>query len=211
MNTSLDKAFADTGLVKFYPYIGDAYFESSPRILVLSESHYVAAETRENAEQLGELNSNTNTTRDAVEERYKPYQNTAALLSNRVIDNEYVYEKAAWYTFFQKYVGFGSGDKSLIDDALITLSQKAYFKVIELLKPELVIAWGVGGLYDRWVPQDECDILSEDKLLYKYKQYSDTLIWHIRHPSAPMFDLFETTRAFSELCKKQGYGYPVQG
>jgi hypothetical protein len=154
-----------------------------------------------------------------VDQKYKPYKNTVTLLTNKVIDNEWVFDHIAFYNFFQKYVGFGSSDKSLIDKDLIDLSRKAYFSVFEILKPNLVIAWGKGDLYYKYVPQDDWDPLIEEviekKMFYKYKKkYNDINIWHIKHPSGRGgrggFDLHEETVSFSKICKHLGYSFPIE-
>jgi hypothetical protein len=38
---SYDKKFKKTGTIKFYPYVGNKYKLSTPRILILGESHYI--------------------------------------------------------------------------------------------------------------------------------------------------------------------------
>jgi hypothetical protein len=210
MDTSFDSQFEQTGFIKFYPFVGDKYNVSIPRILILGESHYISSELSPSKEEIETWNEDNNTTRDAVEEGYKPYKNTVSLLTNAVIDNEWIYENIAFYNFFQKYVGIGSSDKSLIDLDLIELSQKAYFSIIDIMEPDFIIAWGTSTLYNYWVPQDECDILSEDSMLYRYKKFPNTNIWHIKHPSSRSFDLFESTNSFSKICGNLGYTFPIK-
>jgi hypothetical protein len=210
MDVSFDSQFRQTNSIKFYPYIGDKYNEYFPKILILGESHYISNELSPNQEEIDTWNKDTNTTREAVEEGYKPYKNTAAMLTNTIINNEWVYKIVAFYNFFQQYVGIGSSNKSLINDEMIDLSQKAYFSIIEILKPNLVIAWGTGKLYNSWVPQDECEILNEDNTLYRYKKYMETYIWHIQHPSAPMFNLFDTTYNFRKICEQLNISFPIK-
>ena len=210
MDLSFDSSFKNSGVINFYPYIGDNYIKSNPKILILGESHYISNEKEPTKAEIDEWNKDINTTRGAVEEEYKPYKNTLSVLSNMAIDNNYLYNHLAFYNFFQKYVGIGSSDKSLIDDALIELSQKAYFAVFDIIKPNLVIAWGTGDLYNYWVPQVEYETCSENGMLYNYKKYPNIKIWHMRHPSARNFDLFNSSMEFSKICKYLGYSYPIK-
>lgn len=210
MDISFDSQFEQSGNIKFYPYVGGNYNTSLPKILILGESHYISGELTPTQKEIDSWNNDINTTRDAVEDGYKPYKNTVSLLTNSVINNDWIYDNISFYNFFQKYVGIGSSDKSMIDLDLIQLSQIAFFHVIEILKPNLTIAWGTSKLYNEWVPQEECDILSKDGMLYKYKKYPNTNIWHIKHPSSRNFDLFEATDKFSKLCNNLGYRFPLE-
>lgn len=209
MNLSLDDFFDKEKIIKFYPYIGDDYFISSPRVLFLGESHYLPAELEVNNDQIRNYNSYKYTTRDVVENDYnKAYLSSICMLSNSLIDNDWVYNKVCFYNFFQEYIGFGSSGKSLITEDMINLSRKAYNNIIETLQPDLIITWGVGPLFNYWVPQEGCEILGGDDFLYKYIKYPKTKIWHIKHPSCRSFNLFETTYKLSEICKHLNIDYP---
>jgi len=209
MDKTFDLEFEKDINIKFFPYVGDNYKKSIPRILVLGESHYFNVELKDNITELTKCNNNTETTRETVEEKYKPLTNTISMLTNLVINNDWAYNKLAFYNFFQKHIGYGSSDKSLIDNSLIEQSQKAFFSVIEIIKPELVIAWGIGDLYEKWMPHEEYEIINEDNTLYRYKKYMETYIWHIHHPSAPKFNLCDTTSSFFNVCNKLKYHFPI--
>ena len=211
MSKDFDKILTEKG-IKFLPWIGEDYFNFSPRILILGESHYFNEDLSKNKELMDEYNNNVNTTRDVVEDYCnKGYLNLASMLTNKIIDNDIIWDYICFYNFFQKYVGFYSSDKSLIDESLIEMSQKAFFNVVEILSPDLIIAWGVTKLYWEWLPQDNCEIIDEENKLFKYKQYPKTVIWNMNHPSSPKFDLYEWTYKFKDtICKRLKITYPIK-
>ena len=211
MKENLDKILIDKG-IKFLPWIGDEYFNSNPRILILGESHYFNEDLSENKELMEEYNNHVDTTRDVVEDySNKSYQNIAAMLTNKIIEHDIIWEFICFYNFFQKHVGFSSSDKSLIDDSLIEMSRKAFFCIIESLTPDLIIAWGATKLYWEWLPQDNCEFIDEDNKLFKYKQFPKTAVWNINHPSSPMFNLYDWTFKFKDIiCKKLDFSYPIK-
>jgi len=220
VNTSFDKDFENTGVIKFYPYIGDQYTNSSPRILILGESHYFSEDKKGNEEEINKWNNCKDTTRDWWTTKeclvYKPYKNTIHMLTNTDINNEWIIDRLAFYNFFQKHVGFGpsgTDGKSLLENnylEFIDNAQQAYFKLIEIIKPNFIIAWGRSYLYKNYVPQDGREFLNNDKTLYRYTKYMDTYIWHMKHPSYRFFSLSKTIDEFSEVCKRLKIDYPIK-
>jgi len=221
VNTSFDKDFENTGVIKFYPYIGDQYTKSSPRILILGESYYFKKDLEGNEEEINKENNNKYITRKWLKEEsdYKPYKNTINMLTNSKINNEWIIDQLAFYNFFQKYVGFGHRGKSILEsnfNEFIVHAQEAYFKIIEILHPNLIIAWGVSNLYKYYVPKndrifdnkEERIFEDEDKKLYRYNKYMDTYIWHMKHPSFISFS--KATSEFSEVCKRLKIDYPIK-
>jgi len=220
VNTSFDKEFENTDVIKFYPYIGDQYTNSSPRILILGESHYFSEDKKGNEEEINKWNNCKDTTREWIEELlkgdgYKPYKNTIRMLTNTDNNNEWIIDRLAFYNYFQKHVGFGHRDKSILKNNFQEFSeqaQEAYFKIIEILHPDLIIAWGVRDLYN-YIPKNDRifdNKEDEDKKLYRYKKYMDTYIWHMRHPSWMFFSLSKTIDEFSEVCKRLKIDYPIK-
>jgi hypothetical protein len=211
MNKDFDQILVNEG-IKFLPYIGDNYLISNPKILILGESHYTNEDLSQKIYLLDEHNNDINTTRDVVEDYYsKALKDMAAILTNRVIDNDYIWDYISFYNFFQKYVGFKSKGKSLIDESLIQESRKAFLKIIEILSPDLVIAWGVSKLYWRWLPQENFKYIDEKNKLFNYNEYPNSIIWSINHPSSRGFILYDWTHNFKELiCNKYNYCYPIK-
>jgi len=217
----LDAIFDKTEYIKFYPFIGKKYNEIYPKILVLGESHYIGLDPNNPVsitdKQLEEWDNDKYSSRYVFSDDYFPeiredgthpyhhircYRNTATMITGKDYHfSDYVWDYLSFYNFFQKNVGVGAKGKEFINEKLIEDSQKAYFKVINILKPELIIAWGRSSLYYAWVPQDDCEIINEECFLYKYKKYPGTIIWHISHPSQG-FPYGEYHKEFKRITKE---------
>lgn len=155
--------------LRFLPFVGKKFSTASPRIMVLGESHYQGSEDEAHMSPEEHLSF----TRDIVSGTYlqdiqpdgthptsniRCFRYTAAMITGREYhDSDSIWEKLAFSNFFQDYVGVSPKDKSKIGDPLIEKSREVYLKVLSILKPDLVIAWGKGLLYTTWVPQEECD------------------------------------------------------
>jgi hypothetical protein len=211
-----DALFAHSSTIKFWPWVGDLYDAAHPKILVLGESHYSPYATDEKL--LNEINADRNVTRTTLSDEYlgdinengthsahyvRCYRNTAAMITGQEYRrSDYVWNRLAFYNFFQGIVGTSSHDKKYAP-TLVEPSRKAYYEIINILKPDVIIAWGITGLYD-WVPKGECEFLTEDKLLYFYKHIPNVKIWHISHPSMsfPYKDFHEQ---FMQIMKTLNY------
>jgi hypothetical protein len=211
MNKDFDQILINEG-IKFLPYIGDNYLNNNPKILILGESHYTNEDLSQKMYLLDEYDNDKNATRDVVENYTSiALKNMAAILTNRVIDNDYIWDYISFYNFFQKYVGFSSSDKSLIDESLIEKSQIAFLKIIKILSPDLVIAWGISDMYWEWLPQENYKYIDEKNKLFNYNEYPKSIIWSIHHPSSQSFNLYDWTYKFKELiCNKYNYRYPIK-
>jgi hypothetical protein len=198
----LDDVFDKSEYIKFYPFIGKKYKEISPKILVLGESHYFKPDVTVSEmnefdndksisrnyfldEYLTGLGNSKNGTLPEGPDGYKHircYRNTASMITGKDYHfSDYIWNYLSFFNFFQKHVGRGPKNKEFINEILIENSQRAYFEIINILKPKLVIAWGITDLYNKWVPQNDCDPIED--YLYKNNKYPDTVIWHIPHPS----------------------------
>ena len=191
----LDDVFDKSEYIKFYPFIGKKYKEISPKILVLGESHYFPPNVTDI--EMKEFDNEKLTSRIVLLGEYiseirengthpcqyiRCYRYTAAMITGKDYHfSDYIWNYLSFFNFFQKHAGRGSKGKEFIDEILIENSQRAYFEIINILKPKLVIAWGSTDLYNKWVPRNDRDPIED--YLYKYKKYPDTVIWHIQHPS----------------------------
>jgi hypothetical protein len=199
LKNELDREFSKNGFIKFFPYIGKKYKETSPKIMVLGESHYIGDKSKTD-EQIEEDNRDNYSTRKVFFYEYldpeafgengthpdpyvRCYRNFAAMISGKGYhDSDYIWDYLSFYNFFQKYIGKGSKGKEYKNDDLIKNSGKAYFEVINILKPDLIIAWGRTLLYYE-VPQEDCEYINEKEFFYRYTTIPGTAIWHIPHPS----------------------------
>jgi len=213
----LEEAFDKSEYIKFYPFIGKEYKEISPKILVLGESHYFPPNVTDI--EMKECDDDKFTSRNIFFDGYflelekrkdgtlpyeykyiRCYRNTATMITGKDYhSSDYIWNYLSFYNFFQKHVGRGSKNKEFINEILIENSQRAYFEIINILKPELVIAWGRTCLYETWVPQNDYETIED--YLYIYKKYPDTIIWHIPHPSQGFsYDLYH--EEFKRITKK---------
>ena len=198
----LDKELRKSSFIKFFPFIGKKYKSIFPKIMILGESHYIDPNIPEEEiteELLEEWNSDKYSTRYVFLDEYFPgirengthpyqhircYRYTAAMITGKDYHkSDYIWDYLSFYNFFQINVGKGSKGKEYINERSIENSRRAYFDAINILKPELVIAWGNSRLYYEWIPQDDCQNIDDNIWLYKYKFLPDTTIWHTPHPS----------------------------
>ena len=203
--TTYDELLSSKPNVNFYPYVGKDYAITPHKILVLGESHY------------GSQSNNTykGWTREVVDTDYlnnkiegmgipkwtRCHGNTARMMSKVADRNSYlIYEKIAFYNFFQQSVGESPRSKIFITDKLIIDSRDALRDVLSILKPKLVIGWGCGNLKKKWLPQSKIDMCvnSNDFSLFKIKDYLDVPFWCMRHPSC-FFSIKKHKMIFQEI------------
>lgn len=178
-----DDLFKKAGLA-YYPYVGRKFSEKYPRILFLGESHdYRGQPTGE----YPAWNGDRYRTREVVaEDNNRGYRNAARTIALGSEGYGQVRDRTAVYNFLQYHLVPGT-DKWNIDEALLAHSRGLYREVLRMLELDLVIAWGVTYLYERWMwePQGEFTLIDSPSglLLYRYNSYPYTYVWHIRHPS----------------------------
>jgi hypothetical protein len=198
----LDVEFSKSKYISFFPFIGKKYPEAIPKIMVLGESHYIDPNIPDEEitqEQLKEWDNDNYYSRSVFLDDYFPdiredgthpnkwikcYRNTSAIISGKGYHvSDYIWDYLSFYNFFQNNVGKGAKGKEYINTNVIANSRLAYFDVISILKPDLIIAWGIGKLFYEWVPQENTCFINENFNLYKYNNLPNTAIWHIPHPS----------------------------
>jgi hypothetical protein len=192
---TFDKTFEEYEHLNFFPYIGKKYNKAYPKIMLLGESHYTDKDATD--DDIEEQNNDTHRTREVFENYFmnmrpnnthpdnwiKCYRNCAAMIAGHGYhESDYIWEYLAYYVFFQEIVGKYSKGKKLITNELIKKSQNACFDMINnILKPNLVIAWGVDKLLHQWMPSEDRVTINDN--LYYYKNNPQIKIWHIKHPS----------------------------
>ncbi len=199
---SFDELFRGSNNIRYYPWVGMNYSKKELKILVVGESHYygeICSNDEKNA-----IDNNNNFTRECYKDENIPvYSKMNAMLANDLLDNSWVSEEIAFYNFFQKCVGCGASDKSLIDDQLKKTSRAAFFEVLGILKPDIAIVWGVSNIFREWMPHGK-EYPNEfvDSEIYYYCSHCDTKIFHITHPSSPKFDIVQTTVLIKEKIER---------
>jgi hypothetical protein len=213
LDETFDCELVKSKYIKYLPYIGKKYKDQKSRILILGESHYIS---EEDYKDIKTINKDKYFTRSIFLDCYFPeirddgshpydwvrcYRNTAAMITGKYYNSsDYIWQNLAFYNFFQSVVGVGSKGKDFITDELINDSRIAFYEVVRILKPNLIIAWGKDKLFYNWMPKDEWAYIDEDKLCYKYINIPKTSIWHIHHPSQG-FSYRDYNKVFVELAK----------
>lgn len=185
LDISYDTEFSKCTDLRYYPWVGEDYKKQNFKILVLGESHYYGEYISE--EEKNRIDNNKNHTRQCYEEQLLPYQCMNALLANNLLDNEWVSDKICFYNYIQKCVGYTSNDRSVFKNSkseLIEVSRKAFFEVLKVLSPDLVIVWGISenGMWN-WMPGFDKFPGEQKGDIYWYKELQNTKILHIHHPS----------------------------
>ena len=189
--------FDNSTSVNYWPYIGNGYFSSSVKILILGESHYCPDPSNKKEERTNELIIS-----DYLDQNYsrnfcsfmdypkwiplpknsylKGFRNTARMLAQNFEKQDqccdYVWENLAFFNFFQKPVAPNPKNHNhewlYADyDNYIEQARNAFSEVMGKLIPDVVIVWGNSKLYKEWLP------------LNKEKLYSEVKFFPIKHPS----------------------------
>lgn len=186
MDSIYRQRFIESQYINFYPYIGDNYCNSLPKILILGHSHYGPQEWDSDHE----LTIDTITDHiDKVLETGRAYRwsrcyrNIGAVLAGKgYYHSNDMWLQLAFFNFFQKNVGSTASDKSHITQELIEQSQKAFFEIIDIIHPNVVIVWG-DELWYKYMPQESWQWIDEPRYIGKYDQFPATLIWKSVHPA----------------------------
>jgi hypothetical protein len=141
-------------------------------------------------------------------EARKTYAGAGAVITGDYATGMDIYREVAFANFFQGFVGAAPRGKSLITPLLIEQSCAALDRILDVLKPSLVIVWGIGRLSAdnssgwlpcihhlsencRWPetlynPQPDTHNLQlkrpADLNTWVYEKYPDTRFWAIEHP-----------------------------
>lgn len=204
---SYDGQLKQSQYIKFLPYIGENYAQADQKILVLGHSHY--ANHDGSPKEITEWDTDTERTRDVISKEYleaitasgthpesyvRCYRYMAAALTGETYQkSDYIWKGLAFYNFYQKHAGTTHNGRQYITSELTNSSQKALFEVIDILKPNLVIAWG-SELFDGACLPDEGytaimpsanSSTDEDTSLRlgSYDAFPTIYFWFIKHPS----------------------------
>lgn len=185
---SFDKDFAQSKNIRFYPFVGCGYLKSKVKIMVLGESHYGRPEeiekdfTREIVLAYNYLEGSAYGGKTTDQKPWiKNFKRTAAMLTGGAyLDSDWIWHKLAFANFSQGMAD--ASKKTSMDNDLLEISRKAFLDIIGILKPDLVIAWGITYLKN-WLPQDDKQAIKGRDDLYFYGKIQGSKIWHICHPS----------------------------
>lgn len=184
--------FANSNVVKYWPYIGKGYFGSSVKILVLGESHHHSDPPTKSNERTNEVvigaYLNQMYTRSfssfadfpkgvkfSRDSYLKGFRNTAKMIAHAGSRNsDYVWDNLAFFNFFQKPVAPCAGSHEWLDldyNNYVNQARAAFDEVLKKLTPDIVVIWGKGKLNKQWLPANKEQI------------YPNVVFFPITHPS----------------------------
>lgn len=213
---TFDTCFSSSQYINFYPYVGKDYASARHKILVLGESHYGPQSN----------NGYHEWTREVVEKDFlenydkgetlpkwaQCHRNTANVLASvRDANPHEVYDKIAFYNFFQKSIGEGDhANKHYLTAELKVLSAKALAEVMEILRPNLIVGWGWDNLEWKYLPQarDQIEISKNcagiNLHLFTLNGFPPVPIWCMHHPSMGI-NIDAHRACFAEIKKYFGW------
>ncbi|MGL4562023.1 MAG: hypothetical protein ACRCV0_07050 [Brevinema sp.] len=180
--------------IYFKPFIGENYKNSTQKIMVLGESHYLWEEdqTPENSHEWGHNLTNIvmSDVLGGVHNSQRTFNNFKAVITGDYhSDNHEFWNNVIFYNYIQGFVGNSAlsdhRDKQYMNEEMIEKSKKALFEIINEYTPNLVIVWGKdwNGMLGSWMPENKWNWIDEDLFLWKYDEYPNVLFWNIKHPS----------------------------
>ena len=152
----------ETQAIHFLPYVGDGYADASPRILMI-----------------GEANHGT-----APDEADRTYTDGVVLTGNAYGESNAVWDTVAYGVFFQHMETETHRNRSRATPEEIALGRGAFFAMLDVLKPDFVIVWGLTLFKQHWLsPESGITMLAPGLCAYVFTDRPDVRIWHCHHPS----------------------------
>ncbi|MCL2128960.1 MAG: hypothetical protein FWH35_01220 [Treponema sp.] len=160
--------------VKILPYVGEKYFEISPKVLILGES---AFGDHEGDRKL--LQNVINAIKNGIDNKYTEHAKTKSfytkvmnLISDISDDNKLSFwNNVCFYDFIQVLL---DGPSVIPPKEYFTNAEEPFFEIMEKLEPDLIIVLGQ-RLYKKLPYKEggeECKPFSENGIImpiYKYK------------------------------------------
>ena len=156
--------------VRFKPWVGKKYDTSGfsgKKILVIGESFYCSEEEAVDTltekvvtDYLAIRNGENRDNKGGWTNTYLKFERSLVGKETTPEDSQEIWNSIAFYNYLQVPMSGARESGSSID---YKNAEKAFFEVIDKLKPNLIIVWGVGKLFnnlpeDRWTwgnPLDE--------------------------------------------------------
>jgi hypothetical protein len=144
MDKSKDFDFRNITELKWLPYVGNEYFKSNYKVMIIGESHY-----QKDSKESIKRNNTITFTREILKDKgiAKDYKETKifqnlykALFRTDNIDTTALWKKLVFYNFVQHPMITNLKRPSKIN---FIGGWKAYFKLIEITKPDFCVFIGV--------------------------------------------------------------------
>ena len=136
----------ETQAIHFLPYVGDGYADASPRILMIGEANHGTAP--DGADRTYTDGVVRRALQDAAEGNGNHWVRYIRNISAMLTGNAYGGSNAVWDTvvygvFFQHMETETHRNRSRATPEEIALGRGAFFAMLDVLKPDFVIVWGL--------------------------------------------------------------------
>ena len=109
---------------------------------------------------------------------------TAMLTGNAYGGSNAVWDTVAYGVFFQHMETETHRNRSRATPEEIALGRGAFFAMLDVLKPDFVIVWGLTLFKQHWLsPESGITMLAPGLCAYVFTDRPDVRIWHCHHPS----------------------------
>ncbi len=173
--------------IHFLPYVGDGYPGAAPRILMIGEANHGTA--RDGADREYTDGVVRRALRDAAEGNGNHWvryiRNISAMLTGKAYGGpNAVWDTVAYGVFFQHMETEAHRNRTRATPEEIALGRGAFFAMLDILKPDCVIVWGLSLFKKHWLsPEGGITMLDSDLCAYTFPERPDIRIWHCHHPS----------------------------
>lgn len=184
---ALKRHLKESNAIHFLPYVGDGYADASPRILMIGEANH--GEPQDGADR----NYTDGVVRRALQDAAEGNGNhwvryirniTAMLTGNAYGGSNAVWDTVAYGVFFQHMATEAHRNRASATPEETALGRGAFLALLDILKPDFVIAWGLTLFKKHWLsPENDISMLDPVLCAYTFTARPDVLIWHCHHPS----------------------------
>lgn len=175
----------ETQAIHFLPYVGDGYADARPRILMIGEANHGTAP--DGADRTYTDGVVRRALQDAAEGNGNHWVRYIRNISAMLTGNAYGGSNAVWDTvaygvFFQHMETETHRNRSRATPEEIALGRGAFFAMLDVLKPDFVIVWGLTLFKQHWLsPESGITMLAPGLCAYVFTDRPDVRIWHCHH------------------------------
>ena len=147
----------ETQEIHFLPYVGDGYADARPRILMIGEANHGTAP--DGADRTYTDGVVRRALQDAAEGNGNHWVRYIRNISAMLTGNAYGGPNAVWDTvaygvFFQHMETEAHRNRTRATPEEIALGRGAFFAMLDVLKPDFVIVWGLTLFRQHWLSSE---------------------------------------------------------
>lgn len=177
-NLTIDKDLMNISNLEWMPWIGDSFFNSNKRLLIIGESHYSDGNTEQAFLKNKNLAAKKDFTRNTIYQtqiqkayEHKPLKNLfAALFGTSKIDETKIWSQLAYYNFIQRSMNYSNinGQKNTEQPTIndFDLGWETFVEVTKILKPTDCIFIGVRAAEPFERMMDKLNIKRTDRVVH---------------------------------------------